>query len=122
MMNWVGGQMMNFPQQRLVNTVTRRFGPRAAAYAVTGMLLFSAQSAFAAPYNYYYFLDAQATNTGIGSSDADVIFATPLTGVEALSFTQASQTLTATGGNASASTTFSASIAAGVLGATSVST
>ncbi|MEN3338127.1 MAG: hypothetical protein V7647_1803 [Acidobacteriota bacterium] len=115
--------MKNFLQQQPVSPLTRRFGRRAAAFAVTGMLLFTAQGAFAAPYNYYYYVDAETTNnSGSGTKDGNVFHATPITGVQALSFTQALDTVTATGAGASASTSYSASIAAGLLGATSMST
>lgn len=105
----------------------RRSRLRAArATAVAAASLGLASWALAAPVNITYFKDAQASSTSPqGSASPDILFSTPAAGLNQTSYTQASETVSATEsqlpGSSGATTTYEANIDPGKLRAKSTS-
>lgn len=98
------------------------FGVSWQRAAVIALLAGAAAGAGAAPVTVHYLKDAQARNSsGTGTVSPNIFFATPVAGLHQNSFTQTTETVSASGGGATASTTYAASIGPGVLHGSSVS-
>lgn len=86
------------------------------------ILVIAATSVMAAPVTVFYSNDAEITNNVLGGTqDHNMIFSTPVTGITALSYTQAPETVMGSANGFSASSTYSATISPGLVKASSSS-
>jgi hypothetical protein len=95
---------------------TRRIPLKPLGAAV--MALLTSGAAVATPLSIFYFKDAETRNNTGGSATTNDVKAVNSTGP---TYTQADETMTASGGGATSTTTFSSSIQTGALRATSLS-